>query len=125
MPVDTTIRIDGVIVSVASAALAVLLAVEFLILGTAKILALGSMRAPAAEVGLSTGAYRRIGALGLLTGPAEPLIGELAGTGWFLLITGALITHLRLGHEPWRFAPAVVAGLLAAAFLSAAIGGLR
>lgn len=115
--------------SAASAILAVLLAVVFLALGTAKMLALEPMRALAAEVGFSTAAYRRIGALevlgalGLLAGLAEPLIGGLAGTGLFLLGVGAVVVHLRNGHSSRKLAPAAVAGLLAAAYLIAAIGG--
>lgn len=115
--------------STASAVLAVLLAVVFLALGTAKVLALAPMRALAAEVGFSTAAYRRIGVLevlggiGLLAGLAEPLIGGLAGIGLFVLLTGAVVVHLRNGHGPQKFAPAVVAGLLAAAYLLAVIGG--
>jgi hypothetical protein len=115
--------------SAATAVLVVLLAVVFLALGTAKTLALGPMRALAAEVGFSTAAYRRIGALevlgamGLLTGLAEPLIGGLAGTGLFLLVARAVVVHLRNGHGPRKHAPAAVAGLLAAAYLIAAIGG--
>jgi hypothetical protein len=45
--------------TVASAVLAVLLALIFFTLGTAKIVAVQPMRARAAEVGFSTMAYRR------------------------------------------------------------------
>jgi len=94
--------------SVASAVLAVLLAVLFLFLGTAKILALGPMRGLAVEVGYSTAAYRRIGvlevlgAIGLLTGIAEPLIGGLAGTGLFLLVAGLLAAAYLIAAIGWR-----------------------
>jgi hypothetical protein len=53
----------GGFVNAASAILAVLLAAEFLFLGTAKILALVPMRQLAAEIGFSVPAYRRIGVL--------------------------------------------------------------
>jgi hypothetical protein len=111
--------------SVASAVLAVLLALVFLALGSAKILALQPMRERAAEVGFSTTAYRRIGllevagAVGLLLGSIEPLIGALAGAGLLLLLGGAVVAHLRQGDGPRKFAPAVVCGLLVAAYLVA------
>ena len=107
----------------ATAILAVVLALIFSALGTAKILALQPMRALAAEVGFSTAAYRRIGvlevaaAVGLLTGLIQPLIGALAGVGLLLLLGGAVVAHLRKGQGPQKFAPAVVVGLLVAAYL--------
>jgi hypothetical protein len=107
-----------------SAILAVLLAAEFLFLGTAKILALAPMRRLATEIGFSVAAYRRIGVLevsgaaGLLIGLAEPLIGGLAGAGLLLLLGGALATHLRRGDGPRKFAPAVISGLIVAAYLA-------
>ncbi|WP_327010592.1 DoxX family protein [Dactylosporangium sp. NBC_01737] len=107
----------------ASAILAVLLALIFSALGTAKILALQPMRALAAEAGFSTAAYRRIGvlevaaAVGLFTGLIEPLIGVLAGVGLLLLLSGAVVAHLRKGQGPQKFAAAVVVGLLVAAYL--------
>jgi uncharacterized membrane protein len=59
------------------AVLAVLLALGFIALGSAKILAVQPMRERAAEVGFSTTAYRRIGmlevagAIGLLLGSID------------------------------------------------------
>ena len=111
--------------SVTSAVLAVLLALVFIGLGTAKILALEPMRERAAEVGLSTMAYRRIGvlevagAIGLLLGSIEPLIGALAGVGLLLLLGGAVVAHVRKGDGPKKFAPAVICGVLVAAYLVA------
>jgi hypothetical protein len=49
--------------SLAPAVLAVLLALIFFTLGTAKVVAVQPMWARAAEVGFSTMAYRRIGLL--------------------------------------------------------------
>jgi hypothetical protein len=49
--------------TLAPAVLAVLLALIFFSLGTAKVVAVQPMRARAAEVGFSTMAYRRIGLL--------------------------------------------------------------
>jgi hypothetical protein len=107
------------------AVLAVLPALIFLALGTAKVAAVQPMRARAAEVGFSTLAYRRIGllevagAIGLLLGVVEPVIGALAGAGLLLLLGGAIVTHLRHGDGPRKVVPAVVCGLLVAAYLVA------
>ncbi|WP_105967768.1 DoxX family protein [Streptomyces geranii] len=110
--------------NVASVVLAVLLAVSFLALGTAKILALPKARQLAVESGFSTTAYQVIGVLeaaaaaGLLLGLAVPLLGALAGTGLMLLMSGALIIHLRHGDGPQKFAPATVLALLVAVYLT-------
>lgn len=111
--------------SATSAVLAAVLALVFIGLGSAKILAVQPMRERAAEVGFSTTAYRRIGmlevagAIGLLLGSIEPLIGALAGIGLLLLLGGAVVAHLRKGDGPRKFAPAVVGGLLVAGYLVA------
>jgi hypothetical protein len=111
--------------SVTSVALAVPLALVFIGLGSAKILALQPMRERAAEVGFSTTAYRRIGllevagAIGLLLGSVTPLIGALAGVGLLLLLGGAVVAHVREGDGPKKFAPAVICGVLVAAYLVA------
>ena len=107
---------------------AVLLALVFLALGTAKILGLRPMRERAAEVGFSTAAYRRIGllevagAIGLLIGLIEPLIGVLAGAGLLLLLGGALVTHIRKGQGAAKFAPALVCGILVVVYLAVLAG---
>ncbi|MFY1634844.1 DoxX family protein [Solwaraspora sp. WMMB335] len=109
--------------TLAAAILAVLLALIFSALGTAKILALRPMRGLAAHAGFSVAAYRRIGVLeiaaviGLLIGLVQPLIGILAGAGLLLLLGGALVVHLRKGDGPRKYAPALVCGLLVAAYL--------
>ena len=111
--------------SVASTVLAGLLALIFFTLGTAKIFTVQPMRERAAEVGFSTMAYGRIGllevagAIGLLLGSIEPLIGALAGAGLLLLLGGAVVAHLREGDGPRKVAPAVACGLLVAAYLVA------
>lgn len=103
--------------------LAVLLALIFAALGTAKIRALQPMRELATEAGFSVAAYRRIGllevaaAIGLLIGLIKPLTGTLAGAGLLLLLGGALVVHLRKGDGPRKYAPAVVVGLLVAVYL--------
>jgi DoxX-like family len=110
--------------STAAAILAVLLAAEFTFLGAAKILALAPMRHLAAEIGYSVQAYRRIGVLevsgagGLLIGLAVPAIGGVAGLGLLLLLGGAVATHLRRGDSPRKYTPAVISGLLVAAYLA-------
>lgn len=109
--------------NVVSIVLAVALVVFFLALGVAKILALPFARALAAKVGYSVGMYRVIGALevagaaGLLVGLAEPLLGTLAAAGLLLLLAGALITHLRRRHGPGEYGPAVISGVVTAAYL--------
>ncbi|GAB3837456.1 DoxX family protein [Dactylosporangium cerinum] len=114
-----------------SAILAGLLALVFLALGTAKILALAPMRERAAEAGFSTASYRRIGVLeiagaaGLLTGLIEPLIGGLAGAGLLLMLGGALVVHLRNGDGTRKFTPAVICGVLVAAYLMLLFGATR
>ena len=111
--------------SVTSAVLAVLLALIFIGLGSAKILAVQPMRERAADVGFSTTAYRRIGvlevagAIGLLLGAIEPVIGALAGIGLLLLLGGAVVAHVREGDGPKKVGPAVVCGVLVAAYLVA------
>jgi hypothetical protein len=111
--------------TVTTAVLAVLLALVFVGAGSAKILAVQPMRDRAAEVGFSTTAYRGIGvlevagAIGLLLGSIVPAIGALAGVGLLLLLGGAVVTHVRNGDGPRKFAPAVVCGLLVAGYLVA------
>ena len=108
--------------------LVILLSLIFFALGTAKILALPPMRERAAEAGFSTAADRRIGvlevagAIGLLVGFVQPLIGALAGAGLLLLLGGAVLTHLRKGDGPGKLAPAVVCGLLVATYLAVHLG---
>jgi hypothetical protein len=108
--------------------LVILLSVIFLLLGTAKILALGPMRERAAEVGFSSAAYRRIGvlevagAIGLLVGLVEPVIGALAAAGLLLLLVGAMVAHVRHGDGPREFAPAMIFGLLMATYLAVNLG---
>jgi hypothetical protein len=109
--------------SAALQVVAVLLALVFGALGTAKILGLRPMRERAAEVGFATAAYRRIGvlevagAIGLLIGLIEPLIGVLAGAGLLVLLGGALVTHIRNGHGAAKVAPALVCGVLVVVYL--------
>ena len=108
-----------------SIVLAALVTLIFTLLGTAKILAVPPMRHLASEAGFSVDAYRRLGvlevagAIGVAVGLAVPLLGSLAATGLLLLLAGALATHVRLGHGPQKYAPAIVCGLLVAGYLAA------
>ena len=105
--------------------LATLVTLIFAVLGIAKILAVPPMRHLAGEVGFSVDAYRRLGALelagaiGIAVGLAVPVLGGLAGAALLVLLAGALVTHVRLGHRPQKYAPAIVCGLLVAGYLAA------
>ena len=116
--------------SAATAALAGTLAVFFTGLGTAKMRAVPAMRERAAHVGMSTDAYRAIGALevagaaGVLVGLAEPRLGGLAGAGLLALLGGALVAHRRTGDTLREAAPALVSAVVVAGYL-AALGAAR
>jgi len=107
-----------------STGLAVVLAVFFLGLGTAKLLAVAPMREAAAHFGLSANAYRSIGALeiagavGLLLGLALHLLGALAGVGLLLLLGGALVSHIRVGDRLQDASAVIVVGLLVVIMLA-------
>jgi DoxX-like family len=117
--------------SAATTALAGAVALFFTGLGTAKIRAVPAMRERAADVGMSTDAYRGIGALevagaaGVVAGLAEPRLGGLAGAGLLALLGGAVVAHRRAGHGPKESAGAIVAGLVVAAYLATLWGANR
>jgi hypothetical protein len=81
-------------------ALAVVLAVVFGVVGTAKILGVPPMRTAAHHLGFTVGQYRLIGALelagaiGLLVGLAVPALGVAAAIGLGLLLVGAATAHV-------------------------------
>jgi hypothetical protein len=87
----------------ASITLAVLVTLIFARPGTAKIMARQPMRELASEAGFSVDAHGRIGVLD---------------------VAGALITHLRRGHGPRKYAPAVGCGVLVDGYLAALIGAI-
>jgi hypothetical protein len=105
-------------------ALTVVVAAVFLVLGTAKVLALAPMRELAAKAGFSVNAYRCIGvlevagAVGVALSLVVPLFGGLAGAGLLLLLAGAVATHVRNGDRPREMAPASVCAVLVAAYLA-------
>jgi uncharacterized membrane protein YphA (DoxX/SURF4 family) len=114
----------------ASITLAVLVTLIFALLGTAKIMAVPPMRYLASEAGFSVDAYRGIGvlevagAVGVALGLAVPLLGRVAAVGLLLLLAGALITHIRQGDEPRKYAPVIVCGVLVAGYLAALNGAI-
>jgi uncharacterized membrane protein YphA (DoxX/SURF4 family) len=114
----------------ASITLAVLVTLIFALLGTAKIMAVPPMRYLASEAGFSVDAYRGIGvmevagAVGVALGLAVPLLGRVAAVGLLLLLAGALITHIRQGDGPRKYAPVIVCGVLVAGYLAALNGAI-
>jgi len=114
----------------ASITLAVLVTLIFGLLGTAKIMAVPPMRYLASEAGFSVDAYRGIGvlevagAVGVALGLAVPLLGRVAAVGLLLLLAGALITHIRQGDGPRKYAPVIVCGVLVASYLAALNGAI-
>jgi hypothetical protein len=107
--------------------LSVLIMLECLALGGAKVLGLEQMRKRAAHVGFTTDEYRRVGALELLAaagigiGFAVPALGVLAACGLLVLLGGALVAHRSAGDGPAEMAPAVVVAALVAGYLVAAL----
>ena len=114
----------------AAITLAVLVTLIFALLGTAKIMAVPPMRYLASEAGFSVDAYRGIGvlevagAVGVALGLAVPLLGRVAAVGLLLLLAGALITHIRQGDGPRKYAPVIVCGVLVAGYLAALNGAI-
>ncbi|MFE9497722.1 DoxX family protein [Streptomyces collinus] len=106
-----------------SAALACPIVLIFTLLGVAKTLALGPMPELAAHAGFTTASYRVIGALelagaiGVALGPVLPLFAELAGLGLLMLLTGAVITHVRKKDGLAKLVPAAVSIALVAWYL--------
>ncbi|WP_053850006.1 DoxX family protein [Streptomyces sp. NRRL B-24085] len=102
--------------------LAVALALVFLPLGLAKIVAVPFMRQAAAHLDMSTGLYRVIGTLevaaaaGLLLGLAAAPLGVAAAAGLAVLMGAAAVVHLRHGDPPVQALPAAVLALTAVAY---------
>jgi len=107
--------------------LGAMLALGFLLIGAAKVLALPAMRQRAMHLGFSVNAYRRIGLLelagagGVLLGLAVPVIGVLAAVGLLLLLGGALSAHVLHRDGLATAAPALIFGAVDAAYLGATI----
>lgn len=100
--------------SVALQVACVVLALPFALLGLAKVWATEAMRARAAHLGYSPGAYRVIGTLelaavvGLLSARWFPSLAVGALCGLALLLLGAVASHLRKGDGMRGVGPAVV-----------------
>jgi len=114
----------------ASITLAVVVTLICALLGTAKIMAVPPISYLASEAGFSVDAYRGIGvlevagAVGVALGLAVPLLGRVAAVGLLLLLAGALITHIRQGDGPRKYAPVIVCGVLVAGYLAALNGAI-
>ncbi|WP_330256940.1 DoxX family protein [Nocardia sp. NBC_00565] len=114
--------------TVAFIVLAVLLAVGFLPLGAAKVLAVAPIRQRAEQLGFSVTAFRGIGALeiagalGVLVGIVWWPLGATAGIGLVLLMIGALIAHAKVGDGVGEYAPSIGIGVLALAYVVTVFG---
>lgn len=104
---------------------AALVAAGFALTGIAKLIKAPAMVVRAEHAGFSVRAYQLIGAaevagaLGVLAGLRFPVFGYAAGACLFLLMAGAVLTHIRLGDKLAELAPAMVFTLAIAAYLIA------
>lgn len=107
-------------------ALSVLLAAACAVPGTAKVLGLPRMRKAAAHFGIPWRRYQLIGmaelaaAAGVLAGLWWHWLGLAAASGMTLLLIGALASHRRAGDSIKETTAAVVALLIAVAYLAVA-----
>ncbi|WP_406274876.1 DoxX family protein [Nocardia sp. NBC_00881] len=113
----------------ASTVLAAALALVFLLLGAAKVQGVQPMRSRATHLGFAAAAFRGIGAAeiagaaGLLVGISWPVVGAAAGTGLVLLLTGAVVAHLRADDGIHAVVPALITGLVSIGYLATLSGG--
>jgi hypothetical protein len=104
-----------------------LLAVAYVLPGSAKVLAVPRMQTAAAHFGIPWPQYRLLGvaelaaATGVLLGIHWPLLGILGASGMVLLLLGALIAHRRAGDKLREAVPALVVLLLTLAYLALAL----
>ncbi len=111
--------------SVVASFLAIILCLAFLTSGLQKVIFNPAMSESAGNLGFTKRAYQRIGSLeiagavGLLAGLAAKgssfwaVLNELAAAGFFLLMMGAVVVHVRKGDKAKFFNPPLVLGLLA------------
>lgn len=98
--------------------------------GTAKVTQQDVMLESAEHLGYSPEAYQAIGAaeiaggVGLLAGAKSKLIGLAANVGAVVVLTGAVVEHLRAGDGPDVYAPAAVLDALAIVTLTRQLGEL-
>lgn len=109
---------------VAVIVLSVLLALVFLVAGSAKLAGHGLMLASADHLGIPRTAYRLIGvadvagALGLAIGLWTPVLGMAAAAGLVLLTICAVAVHIRAGDTAKDYSPPAVLGVLAGVTLA-------
>ena len=107
--------------------LSIALAALCLVPAFAKLSAQPAMQASADHFGIDWPRYRLIGvaelaaAAGLLAGLVLHPLGVAAAAGMAVLLTGAVIMHLRAGDGPKHMAPALVALAVTVAYLAWAI----
>lgn len=105
--------------------LAVVTAVLFLSASLLKLTDQPQAREGQAKFGMSAAAYKRIGFLellgviGVVVGFAVPMIGVAAGVGLVAVAIGALVNHLRVNDEMPQTMSAVIAMLIAGAYVLA------
>ena len=110
--------------------LSCLLAAALLFSGSRKIAGGKAVTGEAAHLGVPMRGYRLIGvaevaaAAGLLIGLAWAALGVAAATGLVLLMSGAVISHIRVGDAADRWAPAAVLAVLAVVTLLLRIASL-
>ena len=109
------------------AVLSLLLFAVCLLPGAAKLLGHPKMRDSAARFGIRWRHYRLIGAAelaaaaGLLAGLRWHPLGLAAAAGMAVLLTSAVITHRQAGDSGKEMAPALLALVIAIAYLSFAL----
>ena len=98
----------------------VLLALVAAASGVPKIAGAPRMRDEATHLGVPRTGYVLIGALelaaavGLLAGLAHPPLGIAAAGGLVLMMTGAVLAHLRASDRTAALAPALAVGIIGA-----------
>jgi len=111
--------------------LSLLLFAACLLPGVAKVVGHPKMRDSAARFGIRWSHYRLIGAAelaaaaGLLASLWWHPLGLAAAAGMAALLTGAVITHQRAGDSGKEMAPALLALVIAIAYLGFALLGAR
>jgi len=108
---------------IATVVASVLVALVSAASGIPKIAGTAPMVEEAAHLGLPRIAYTVIGSLelaaaaGLLAGLAVPPLGSAAAAGLVLMMTGAVISHLRVRDPFAATAPALIVGIAGAVTL--------
>jgi uncharacterized membrane protein YphA (DoxX/SURF4 family) len=109
--------------------LSLLLAVAYLLPGSAKLLAHPTMRKSAHHFGIPWPSYRLIGlaelaaTAGVLIGLRWHPLGVAAAAGMVLLLTGALLAHRRAGDAAKDAAPALLILVITIGYLAVALTG--